>query len=381
MLCDVLVAALFYLASGLSVIPIKRDGSKAPSLSTWKEYQLRKPTEAEIQEWFDNDLGYGIAILGGAVSGWLEIFDCDAPELFQTWRELVEKLSPGLLSRLVIVRTPSGGWHVYYRCPKLEGNLKLARRAIEVPKKTKGARYEDGRWVIIKTLLETRGEGGYALGPGSPPECHSLNLPYLLMSGDLLNIPTITPEERGVILDAARSLNEYVSPERTYKPRSSQIVASGIRPGDDYNSRADLGELLTRHGWTFVFNRNGVSYWKKPGKTSRGWSATTNYAGSNLLYVFSTSAYPFEDQAAYSLFAAYTLLEHSGDYSAAAKELASEGYGELRPRIILPFCLEPITKSQNTKILSPVERPKDTFRLSLPTRPASTTLLDAEVAR
>ena len=324
MLHDVLVAALLYLASGFSIIPIKRDGSKSPSISTWKEYQMRKPTEAEIRDWFDNDFGYGIAIIGGAVSGWLEIFDCDAPELFESWRELVEKLCPGLLSRLVIVRTPSGGWHVYYRCSHVEGNLKLARRAIEVPKGTKGARYEDGRWIIIKTLLETRGERGYVLAPGSPPECHSLNQQYVLLSGDLLSISTITPEERDAILNAARSLNEYIPPERAYKPRSNQRASNGNRPGDDYNACGDWRELLTRHGWMFIFTHKGVSYWKRPGKTERGWSATTNYGGSNCLYVFSTNCWPFEDQAAYSLFGAYTLLEHDGDFRAAAKALMSK---------------------------------------------------------
>ena len=31
-----------------------------------------------------------------------------------------------------------------------------------------------------KTLIETRGEGGYALIPPSPPECHPAHREYLL---------------------------------------------------------------------------------------------------------------------------------------------------------------------------------------------------------
>lgn len=367
-----------YVRSGLSVIPIRPDGSKSPAVVSWKEYQSRRPTDAELHAWFDNECGYGIAILGGPVSGWLEVFDCDAPWLFDCWRELVEKVCPGLFSRLVIVCTPTGGWHVYYRCPKIEGNLKLARRAVTVAEETGGAQYENGRWVIIKTTLETRGRGGYVLAPDSPPECHSLHRPYILVSGDLTNVPTITPQERDAILDAARSLNEYVPPSRTYKPKGSQIRVNGARPGDDYNNKADWRELLTCHGWTFLFNHNGVGYWRKPGKRGRGWSATTNYAGSSMLYVFSTSAPPFEPEGAYSLFAAYTLLEHNGDYHLAAKQLASEGYGEQAPKIILPSRLEPVSKPQETMRLNPVARPKDTIRLSAPTRPASTISINAE---
>lgn len=378
----VLIIALLYLRAGLSIIPIVRGGSKSPAVSTWKKYQQRRATESKLRQWFDNNAGYGIAILGGAVSGWLEIFDCDAPELFELWCRLVESDYPGLLARLIIVHTPSGGWHVYYRCNEVEGNLKLARRAIEVPEGTRGAKFENGRWITVKTLLETRGEGGYVLAPGSPAECHAMHAPYVLISGDLSSIPTITIEERKIILDAGRSLNEYIPPERIYKPRCNQNASISNRPGDDYNRKADWFELLTCHGWKFVFTHSGVSYWKRPGKDDRGWSATTNYGCSNLLYVFSSNAWPFEDLKAYSLFGAYTLLEHGGDFNAAAKALSKQGYGEQKKkkRMVTPR-LEPIRKPENTIKLKPPMRPESTIQLSKPSRPAATTLLSMEVAR
>ena len=376
------MVALMYLRGGLSVIPIVRGGSKSPAIASWKRYQQRPPDESELYPWFDN-ARYGIAILGGAVSGWLEIFDCDAPELFDLWCELVESVCPGLLARLVIVRTPSGGWHVYYRCKAVEGNLKLARRAIEVTEGTDGAKFENGRWIIIKTLLETRGEGGYVLAPGSPPECHVLRMPYVLMRGELMNIPTTTPEERNVILDAARSLNEYVRPESTYKPTSTLINLDGYRPGDDFNARADWFELLTRHGWKLCFTFNNTTYWKRPGKEDKGWSATTNYGGSNLLYVFSTNGWPFEDQMAYSLFGAYALLEHGGNFRSAAKALARQGYGtaKKKQKAIISLGLKPACRPKNPVLLSPPKRPENTILLSTPSRPATTILLNSEVAR
>ena len=57
-----------------------------------------------------------------------------------------------------------------------------------------------------------------------------------------------------------------------------------------------------------------------------GSSATVNYGGSGLLYVFSTST-AFASERGYSLFAAYSTLEHGGDFAAAARTLAAEGFG------------------------------------------------------
>ena len=72
---------------------------------------------------------------------------------------------------------------------------------------------------------------------------------------------------------------------------------------------------------------NGIEYWRRPGKTERGTSATVNYEGSGVFYVFSTAADPFEELTGYSKFHAHVLLNHNGDFKAAAKALARRGYG------------------------------------------------------
>ena len=45
---------------------------------------------------------------------------------------------------------------------------------------------------------------------------------------------------------------------------------------------------------------------------------------------FSSNALPFEPETAYAPFAAYSLLEHEGDFAAAANALAQQGYGQQR---------------------------------------------------
>jgi hypothetical protein len=311
--------------AGLSVIPIRPDGTKRPALDAWKRYQRVRPDTRTLATWFRR--GEGLAIIGGVVSGHVEILDFDAPELFTPWRALVEALCLGLLDRLPWVRTPTDGCHLYYRCPTIQGNLKLAQRL-----------RPDGR---PETMIETRGEGGYAIIPPSPPRCHALRRPYMLLRHDLAAIPVISSEARTLLLNAARAFNTHVGPAQVVtghrtKSQSFMPESPEVRPGDAYNARTNWSPLLEAHGWTLVGTRGEVRYWRRPGKSEPGASATTNYGGSRLLYVFSTNAPPFEADTAYTLFATYTLLEHRGDFTAAAKALAAQGYGEPTSRYRRP---------------------------------------------
>jgi hypothetical protein len=70
-----------------------------------------RPNAVTLARWFHH--GEGLAVIGGAVSGHLEILDFDAPELFAPWYVLVEQLCPGLVARLPLVQTPSDGRHLY----------------------------------------------------------------------------------------------------------------------------------------------------------------------------------------------------------------------------------------------------------------------------
>jgi len=95
-----------------------------------------------------------------------------------------------------------------------------------------------------------------------------------------------------------------------------------MRPGDDFNARGDVRAVLRAGGWTLA--RAGENeHWTRPGKF-RGASATLK---GGVFYVFSTNAPPFEAQRGYSPFAVFALLEHGGDYAAAAGALAQRGYG------------------------------------------------------
>jgi putative DNA primase/helicase len=336
---EVYAAAKSYLNAGLSLIPIRADGTKMPacellpriwcdasqrSRRPWGGYRDRQPTSKEIRDWFLQSewwVEYGIAILGGAVSGNLEIIDLDNWDVVEPWTKLVAERAPGLLQRLVRVKTPRPGLHAYYRCTTISGSQKLA--CVPDPD-------QDGK--KPKTLIETKGEGGYCLGPPSPGACHKSGRCYQFVGRKkLTDVQTITPTERDVLLDCARSLNTWTPPKpKQYRRAAPSVGQRGGRPGDDFNRRADWGDILQPHGWVWAGSTgDGSDAWTRPGKR-KGASATTNHAGSDLLYVFSSSATPFEEQTGYSKFHAFALLEFDGDFHAAAAALAQKGYGAKR---------------------------------------------------
>jgi P4 family phage/plasmid primase-like protien len=336
----VIEAALAYVKAGFSVIPIKADGSKRPPPLSWKPWQSRRPSPYEIGQIFRGDLG--IAVLGGKVSGGLEILDFDRAEFIDPWILKVEEKTPGLVARLPRIRTPKGGAHFYYRSKKIEGNQKLAQEPPSVD--------ESGN-PKPNTLIETRGEGGYVLAPPSPAACHPRNVPYEHVAGPpVLETPEITPDERGWLLEAARGFNTWVPAITDHGGGGKTDPGDRTLPGNDFNDRARWSEILEPAGWKMLGIRGDVVQWSRPGKTDGGMSATTGHCGDNL-WVFSSNAQPFESSQGYTKFAAYCLIHHSGDYSQAAKALEKMGYGnrEAAEREVEEF----------EQIVSEPEKPKE----------------------
>ncbi|MBX3404547.1 MAG: DUF3987 domain-containing protein [Phycisphaeraceae bacterium] len=252
----------------------------------------------------------------------LEMIDFDnGGEAFEAWRAAVEEIEPGLTARMYVETTPSGGRHVVYRCESpVCGNTKLAHRRVEVDGsapvqvagKTLTPRQDaGGAWHVVITLIETRGEGGMFLCAPSPG--------YEALAGNLASPPVVSAEEREVLLGCAWRLSDAapaVVGEQA-QPRGPQI-----RPGDDFNARGDAREILRRHGWEMI--KSGENeHWRRPGK-QHGTSATLK---GGVFYVFSSNAAPFEPNQAYAPFAVFALLEHCGDFVAAASALRAKGFG------------------------------------------------------
>ncbi|HEX42733.1 MAG TPA: hypothetical protein ENN81_11845, partial [Phycisphaerales bacterium] len=345
----ILEAALACRVAGLSVLPAHL-AEKRPALSGWKPFQEHLPGKEQVCAWFKE--AEAICIVTGKVSGNLEMMDFDnGGELFDRWAGAVKEQSPGLIDRLVIESSQSGGRHVAYRCrDAVCGNLKLAQRRLETPggKQYVHRKDADGNQHVIQTLIETRGEGGLFLCAPSPG--------YKLLQGDFTHLPVLTPGERDVLLSAAWALNEYIPPPEPIPTGCASLA----RPGDDYSARGDVRAVLVKHGWTLA-KPGENEYWRRPGKTN-GWSATLK---DRIFYVFSSNAAPFEPNKAYSPFAVYAHLEHNGDFAAAARALRAEGYGGDEPAVNLTgiVAVAEVAPPAEPTVPDPGQMPEDLLRV------------------
>jgi putative DNA primase/helicase len=319
--------------AGIATVPILLNRQKEPAVK-WKARQTTLPSEAAVRA--DHEEPRALAAVTGLGSGNLEDLDFDDLDLFAPWREVVDRLAPGLVDCLVLIKTPGGMAAAYRHQGAPTGNTDLARGLRD---------FDDNSTVRAGALIQTRGQGGYFLIPPSAGRAHPSGRPYLYLQGYLALVPTITAEERAVMLDAARSLTELPAQEkraprpagatapatalRAHRPASTGGASGELRPGDDFNRRTTWQDLLEPAGWTPLFvTEDGVRYWRRPDKRF-GHSATTNYGGTDHLYVFTSSAAPLEADTSYDKFAAYAALHHEGDYSAAARALAMQGFGTL----------------------------------------------------
>lgn len=304
--------------AGLCVLPPREDGSKRP-VESWQQYQHKRPSEEKIREWYANDR-CGLGVVCGSSSGDLEALDFDDREIYDRFRiraieanlsDLVERIEAGYRES-----SPSGT-HLLYRCADARSK-KLAH-------KMKAEEDRNSEHDLTKTLIETKGEGGFLITAPSRGKVHPSGKPYTLLSGGFESIVSITPQEREDLLSVARSFDEILAPSPSGQFADRRKTAGQDRPGDDYNQRTTWDQVLSPNGWQIVFQRSEVSYWRRPGK-NQGLSATTNHAGSDLFYCFSTST-TLDARRSYDKFGAYAALNHSGDLAAAATDLSRQGFG------------------------------------------------------
>src|SRR5690606_12064929 len=130
---------------------------------------------------------------------------------------------------------------------------------------------------------------------------------YENMGVTVLSAPVLDAEESGLLIDAARALNERIVEKVERRPEAGQ-KDDVLRPGDDFSSSVDLRDILEPHGWAIELERDGVRYWRRPGK-ARGVSATEGFVPGRL-YVFSTEAKPLECERTYSPFALKAILDY-----------------------------------------------------------------------
>lgn len=332
----ILAAAEALAAAGISVVPVRADGTKRPA-GEWAQWQQDRATVDTIRQWFGVGLRRNeprhtaLGIITGAISGNLEMAEIEGRAAHQIpeiqalaydsgFGPLWEKLCSGWLER-----SPSGGMHWFYRLAGTPaGNTKLARRPATLEELAENPKE---KW---KVLTETRGEGGFVVVAPSGGHTHNSGRPWEVVAGGPETVPTITAEEHEQFQALLASINEEPAAPEPVRHLAS-VPAGGlfgaVSPGDDFEARTDWADILVPAGWRFAFEAGGVRYWTRPGK-SFGISATTGKdPARDRLFVF-TSASDFEAETPYTKFGAYALLHYDGDHSRAASALRKTGFGK-----------------------------------------------------
>jgi len=303
----------------LGLVPIPTNDSKR-AVTKWKQYNEIPPSANETRTTFRYSITKGIAILCGPVSGNLEVIVIDTKNdieggLAKRYFTIIKENNPGILQKLVIQKTRSGGYHVLYRCETVERSHPLARRPATEAELSRDPLNK------VKVLIETRAKRGMA--------CIAPSDGYRFIAGDLTTLSLITNDERKLLLDAATRFNKIVEKRKKrtihYTPKVNNADRS-FSPIDDFNKRGDVISLLVKHGWIIVDDRDpDVTHLLRPGDTDKDSSGNYNKK-LNLFSTFSTSTV-FTAEEGYSPAGVFIMLECGGDDNAGVKELLRQGYG------------------------------------------------------
>ncbi len=287
-----------------SIMPIRQN--KAPLLKEWKPYQSEKISF----ELFKSKYKGIFAIITGFED--LEVIDIDlkvfstAKEKTDFWTEYIGFLRDNIYDfdeKFAVYKTMNAGFHILYKSKRVQsaGNQKLA--------KLKGHR---------EAVIETRGFGGYVV---AYPDNKVSKVSYF-------DIKYISDEDRDILFSCSRVYNYEEEEEQIIekKVKKEFIEGSEIPPWTDFNERNDVFSLIKDE---FFIPRGGHKAKQTLVKRNGAKSPHSGYIykDTGLLFLFSTGTqYPAEK--ALSPFHIYTIQKHHGDFSAAARDLYNQGYGD-----------------------------------------------------
>lgn len=292
------------LDEGFSLITAH--GDKKPNQKAWKKYQTEKITKNDFREAYENVTTTAPTEIVGIITGYnnIEVIDIDL-KVFSTlqqqedfWKELLDYIKSNIDDfdkKFVIYKTKNKGYHILYKCEKIQGNSSIA--------KLKGHK---------QCVIESRGIGGYVV-------VYDNRISKL----DYLDIQTISEYDREILWNVCRTYN-YVDEE--IKPETKEVkeyTKGDITPWEDYNQQTSIYDVI---GSEFKIVRKLAKHdiILRHGATSS--QSGYVYRDSGCMYLFSTGTiYPNEKLI--TPFIAYTYKNHRGNFKESAKDLYQKGFG------------------------------------------------------
>lgn len=246
----------------------------------------------------------------GIVTGfeYLEVIDIDTKvfstqlEMDEFWNEFYQTLKDTIINfdeKFVIYKTKTGGYHILYKSKRVQGNTKIAS--------LKGHK---------EAIIETRGVGGYVF---IYPKNKVSEKTYF-------EIEFITDEDRDALWRICKSYNYIEEQPKIDVKIQKEYENEGVTPWEDFNNKTDIWDVICDD---FTIPTNGQ---KKNHYLIKRHGSTSEHSGyvfrdSGCMFLFSTGTqYPAEKLI--SSYAAFTYKFHNGDFSASAKDLYEQGFGE-----------------------------------------------------
>lgn len=270
----------------------------------WKEQQTKRLSPEEFQRHLENPTTDNVGIVTGFED--LEVIDIDL-KVFSTtseknnfWNEYLSILKDAIFDfdkKFVIYKTKNAGYHILYKTKRVGGNQKIAK-------------LKDHKEAVI----ETRGLGGYVF---MYPENKISELSYF-------DVKYITDEDWSSLMKISKSFN-YLEPKQDIDPKIKKVYAGGgLTPWKDFNNQTGIWSVIS-DDFTVVRDFADKTFIKRIG--SLNYHSGIIYKRENLLWLFSTGTiYPHEKQI--SPYVAFTYKYHNGDFSASAKDLYNQGFGD-----------------------------------------------------
>jgi hypothetical protein len=204
--------------------------------------------------------------------------------IFQGGESLLEKL-PAARS------TVEGRTRLYYHCPNpTRGYKRLAQ--FELPNEPGSVR--------LQMLAFVHGEGSWTELPGLPAFGEFDDV-YEWVNLNLTQAPSITEDERRLLLESASCLNAWANPSTIYAPAGP----------DRFDNRVTWEQVLVPLGWKKIKDLGEVSLWHTPERTKPGYCAVSGIGfDRDLLYLVRTNE-------AYTKFGAFASFHFARDVERA----------------------------------------------------------------
>ena len=288
---------------GFSLITVNAE--KVPNIK-WKEYQTNPMKKDTFENFYQLPNSKGVGIVTGYSD--FEVIDVDlkvlstVQERTNIWNEFLSFTKdnfPEFEEKIVIVKTRTYGYHLLYKCNKVEGNLKLA--------KLKGMK---------EALFETRGIGGYVW-----------IYDQFVQQNSYADVKYITEEERDILMTICR-MYDYKEPVvisnvPDVKKIEQEYYESEIKIWDDYNNKNKVIDLIQSE-FIIIKRLSNKTVIKRIGATSP--HSGYVFHDKDYLYLWSTGT-QYPHQQALNAFNVYSIQKHNGDFKSTCKDLYHQGYG------------------------------------------------------